>query len=158
MIQKLLDGQKKDGYVGAGYLDPYLTYAGVTAVAAPDPQTLVLTTSTPNTQILTSYLPILPKHIWDKRDIVADPNDAPVVGSGAYQVAECKTGEYVRLVRNPTYPRPACYAHEFFFPLVQNYGPMTAALHARYLDYSRSTPPTQFQSHTKRTIRLQAPL
>src|SRR5262245_8757856 len=42
MIQKLLDGQKADGYVGAGYLDPYLSYAGVTAVSAPDPQTLVL--------------------------------------------------------------------------------------------------------------------
>ena len=42
LIQTLLDGQKKDGYVGAGYLDPYLTYAGVTAVTAPDPQTLVL--------------------------------------------------------------------------------------------------------------------
>ena len=36
-LQKLLDGQKADGYVGAGYLDPYLTYAGVTSVTAPDP-------------------------------------------------------------------------------------------------------------------------
>ena len=76
LIQTLLDGQKKDGYVGAGYLDPYLTYADVTAVTAPDPQTLVLTTSQPNDQILTSYIPILPKHIWEKRDIGADPNDA----------------------------------------------------------------------------------
>ena len=66
------------GYVGVGYLDLYLTYAGVTSVTAPDPQTLVVeTTDYPNTQILTSYLPILPKHIWEKRDINTDREQCP---------------------------------------------------------------------------------
>ncbi len=146
MIQKLLDGQKKDGYVGAGYLDPYLTYAGVTAVTAPDPQTLVLTTTTPNTQILTSYLPILPKHIWEKREIGADPNDAPVVGSGAYQVAEWKTGEYVRLVRNPNYRGPKGYEDEIFFQFFKNEGAMTEALKAGDIDYARNITSDQFDS------------
>ncbi len=68
-IQTLLDVQARDGYVGSGYLDAYLTYAGVTAVSAPDAQTLVIETETPNTQILTSYIPILPKHIWQDRKI-----------------------------------------------------------------------------------------
>jgi peptide/nickel transport system substrate-binding protein len=146
LIQTLLDGQKKDGYVGAGYLDPYLTYAGVTAVTAPDPQTLVLTTATPNTQILTSYLPILPKHIWEKRDLGADPNDAPNVGTGPYQVAEWKTGEYVRMVRNPNYWGPKGYEDEVFFQFFKNEGAMTEALKAGDIDYARNVTSDQFDS------------
>ncbi len=145
-IQKLLDGQKKDGFVGAGYLDPYLTYAGVTGVSAPDPQTLVVTTSIPNTQLLTSYLPILPKHIWEKRDIGKDPNDAPVVGTGAYQVAEWKTGEYVRLVRNPHYWGPKGYEDEIYFQFFKNEGAMTEALKAGDIDYARNITADQFDS------------
>jgi len=54
-LQTLLDIQKGDrGYVGVGYLDLYLAYAAVNAVSAPDPQTLVVTTDYPNSQILTS--------------------------------------------------------------------------------------------------------
>src|SRR4029453_5288445 len=113
-LQTVLDVQARDGYVGSGYLDPYLTYAGVKAVSAPDPQTLVIETETPNTQILTSYLPILPKHIWKDRKIESDPNDAPVVGTGPYQATEWKPGEYLHLVRNPEYWAPKGYADEIF--------------------------------------------
>ena len=146
MIQTLLDGQKKDGYVGAGYLDPYLTYAGVTAVSAPDPQTLVLTTATENSQILTSYLPILPKHIWEKRDIGADANAGQVVGSGAYQTVEWKAGEYVRMVRNENYWGPKGYQDEIFFQFFKDEGAMTEALKAGDIDYARNITADQFES------------
>ena len=36
----------------------------MTAVSAPDPQTLVVETDFPNALILQAYVPILPKHIW----------------------------------------------------------------------------------------------
>ena len=36
----------------------------MTAVSAPDPQTLVVETDVPNPLILQAYVPILPKHIW----------------------------------------------------------------------------------------------
>jgi peptide/nickel transport system substrate-binding protein len=145
-IQQLLDGQKADGYVGAGYLDPYLTYAGVTEVSAPDKDTLILKTETPNTQILTSYLPILPKHIWEKRKIGEDPNNAPVVGSGAYQTVEWKTGEYVRMVRNPNYWGKKGYEDEVFFQFFSNEGAMTEALKAGDIDYARNVTADQFDS------------
>ena len=132
--------------MGAGYLDPYLTYADVTAVTAPDPQTLVLTTSQPNQQILTSYIPILPKHIWEKRDIGTDPNDAPIIGTGPYQVAEWKTGEYVRMVRNPNYWGPKGYEDEIFFQFFKNEGAMTEALKAGDIDYARNVTSDQFDS------------
>jgi len=145
-IQQLLDGQAKDGYVGAGYLDPYLTYAGVKTVTAPDAQTLVLTTATPNTQILTSYIPILPKHIWEKRVIGTDPNDGPVVGSGAYQTVDWKAGEYVRMKRNPNYWGTKSLQDEVYFQFFKNEGAMTEALKAGDIDYARNVTSDQFDS------------
>ena len=145
-IQTLLDGQATDGYVGLGYLDPYLTYAGVTAVSAPDPQTLVLETDAPNTQILTSYIPILPKHIWEGRNINEDPNDPPVVGTGAYQAVEWKPGEYVRMVRNPDYWGPKGYADEVFIQIFKDEGAMVEALKAGEIDYARNPTGDQWDS------------
>ena len=98
------------------------------------------------TQILTSYIPILPKHIWEKRDIGADPNDAPIVGTGPYQVAEWKTGEYVRMVRNPNYWGPKGYEDEIFFQFFKNEGAMTEALKAGDIDYARNVTSDQFDS------------
>lgn len=145
-IQTLLDGQASQGYVGLGYLDPYLTYAGVTAVSAPDPQTLVIETNEPNAQILTSYIPILPKHIWEGRNINEDPNDPPVVGTGAYQAVEWKPGEYVRLVRNPYYWGPKGYQDEVYIQIFKDEGAMVEALKTGEIDYARNPTGDQWDS------------
>ena len=145
-IQTLLDGQAKDGYVGLGYLDPYLTYAGVTAVSAPDPQTLVLETATPNTQILTSYIPILPKHVWEGRKVGEDANDPPVVGTGAYQAVEWKPGEYVRMVRNPYYWGDKGYADEVYIQFFKDEGAMVEAFKSGEIDYARNPTGDQWDS------------
>ena len=145
-LQTVLDVQARDGYVGSGYLDPYLTYAGVKAVSAPDPQTLVIETETPNTQILTSYLPILPKHIWEGRKIEEDANDPPNVGTGPYQVTEWKPGEYVHLVRNEGYWGPRGYADEIFLQYFADEAAMTEALKAGTIDYARNPTSDQWDS------------
>ncbi len=148
-LQTLIDQQKSDrGYAGVGYLDLYLTYAAVNAVTAPDPQTLVLTTDYPNSQILTSYLPILPKHIWEKRDINTDANAVPVVGTGPYQAVEWKTGEYVRFVRNPNYqgPTPKSYQDETFIQFFKSEAAMTEAIKSGDIDYARNVTSDQFES------------
>ena len=117
-------------------------------VSAPDAQTLVVTTEYPNTQILTSYLPILPKHIWEKRDINTDPNNVPVVGTGPYQAVEWKTGEYVRFVRNPNYqgPTPASYQEETFIQFFKDAAAMIEALKSGDIDYARNVTADQFDS------------
>ena len=145
-IQALLDGQAKDGYVGLGYLDPYLTYAGVTAVSAPDPATLVLETETPNAQILTSYIPILPKHIWEGRDLGTDSNATPVVGTGPYQAIEWKPGQFVHMVRNPNYLGPKGYEDEIFIQYFADEGAMTEALKSGSIDYARNPTADQWDS------------
>jgi peptide/nickel transport system substrate-binding protein len=145
-LQELLKQQAGRGYAGVGYLDLYLTYAGVTSVSAPDAQTLVVETATPNKQILTSYLPILPKHIWAKRDINTDPNKVPVVGTGPYQATEWKTGEYVRMVRNPNYLGPKSFQDETYIQFFKDEGAMTEALKSGDIDYARNVTSDQFES------------
>lgn len=110
-FQLVLDAAQTDiGYLGQGYLDGYLTNAGVTAVTAPDPETVVVTTEFESTLILQAYVPILPKHIWSTHTLEeignfegADPflNEPPVVGTGPYQAAEFEPGNFIRFVRNP---------------------------------------------------------
>ena len=74
--QTILDGVASErGYLGEGYLEGYLTDAGVSKVTAPDPETLVVQTDFPNTLLIQAYVPILPKHIWSKYSLaqIGDP-------------------------------------------------------------------------------------
>ena len=116
-LQFVLDGlASDDGFIGLGYIDPYVSNAGVTAVEAPDATTLVVTTDRPNDQILRTYVPILPKHIWEPigLDGVADfTNDPTVVGSGPYQAVEWQTGQFIRFEKNENYWKDAGAADEF---------------------------------------------
>ncbi|OGO52178.1 MAG: hypothetical protein A2Z32_14405, partial [Chloroflexi bacterium RBG_16_69_14] len=147
-LQYYLEAQKAGLSLGYGYLDPYVSNAAITAVAAPDPATLVVTTSRPNDRILSMYLPIMPAHIW--KDVPVDkvgdfPNTAPVVGSGPYQVVEWKTGQSARLVRNETYWGGKGGADEIvfqFFPDATN--AMVDAFKNKELDYIRNPTPLQF--------------
>ena len=97
--------------LGSGYLDPYLTYAGVTAVRR---RTQRRSSSRPRRRtplILTAYVPILPKHIWEStREQSATPKpttSSPTIRRSSapapYQAVEWKTGEFMRFVRNPNY-------------------------------------------------------
>src|SRR4029079_13683795 len=113
-FQTILDSAASErAQLGQGYLEPYLLdAAGMTEVSAPDPETLVVKTSTPNTLVLQAYVPILPKHIWSKYTLaqIGDPeaagffkNEPPVVGTGPYQAVEWVAGDHIRFTRNPNY-------------------------------------------------------
>ncbi len=94
-----LNGTKDGGVLGLGYLDPYLKDSFVTSVTAPDPSTVVITTSRPTTKLTHSYIPIVPEHVWKSvtpTNIGDFLNNPPVVGTGPYQVVE-STSQYVRL-------------------------------------------------------------
>ena len=91
-----------------GYIDPYLADAGVTAVTAPDPTRRWSSTTDRRrtTRSCTTYIPILPKHIWEtRRSRSATPTSSTRRSSGPapYQAVEWKTGQFVRFVRNPNY-------------------------------------------------------
>jgi peptide/nickel transport system substrate-binding protein len=83
------------------------TFAALQSVDTPDPQTVILHLSRPAPAMLSalagSESPILPKHLYEAGDPLANPaNNAPV-GTGPYRFVSWKRGEAIVLERNPDY-------------------------------------------------------
>jgi peptide/nickel transport system substrate-binding protein len=152
--QLILDAAGTDtGYLGQGYLDGYITNAGVTSVSAPDAETVVVETEFANTLLLQAYVPILPKHIWSKYTLEqignfegADPylNQPPVVGTGPYQAVEFEPGNFIRLVRNENYWGEQGAADEVIIQHFSASDTMVQALKSGEMDYVRGVLPDQF--------------
>jgi peptide/nickel transport system substrate-binding protein len=141
---------KDDGaYIGSGYLDPGVSDAGVTKIECPDPTTFIAYTTDPSDRIFQVYMPILPKHIWGKDDykkIANEKFDAPLVGTGPYTLAEWKTGNFARFVRNPNFWGKQGFEDEVvlrFFP--DNGDTMLQALKSGELDYVHGVNADQFK-------------
>jgi peptide/nickel transport system substrate-binding protein len=139
----------KDGAsIGAGYLDPNLKDAGVTKVECPDDSTFVAYTTDQSDRIFQIYIPVLPKHIYGKDDYkkIADEKfDAPLVGTGPYTLAEWKTGQYARFVRNPNYWGPQGFEDEVVLQFYSNADTMVQALKNGELDYAHNVNSDQFK-------------
>jgi peptide/nickel transport system substrate-binding protein len=154
--QLVLDAAETEtGYLGEGYLDGYLTNAGVTSVEAPDEQTLVVTTEFANTLLLQAYVPILPKHIWSQYtleqigDTTADgyfANDPTVVGTGPYQAVEWEPGNFIRFARNENYWGDQGAADEVIIQHFASPDTMIQALRTGEIDYVRGVNADQFDA------------
>ena len=154
--QLVLDGVASErGYIGSGYLEPYLTNAGIKTVTAPDPLTLVVTTEFPTTLLTQAYVPILPKHIWSKYtlDQIADPetadffkNEPTIVGTGPYQVVEWEPGNFVRFEANPNYWGTKGAANEVIIQHFASTDTMVQALRRGEVDYVRGVGADQFDA------------
>jgi peptide/nickel transport system substrate-binding protein len=85
-------------------------YRGVASMTAPDADTFVITTGTPNYGILAQVgvMPILPRHVLGAVPVdrvAGDPFFAnPTVGLGPFQFVTYRTGRYVELKANPNFP------------------------------------------------------
>ena len=154
--QLVLDAAETEtGYLGEGYLDGYLTNAGVTSVEAPDETTLVVTTEFANTLLLQAYVPILPKHIWSQYtleqigDTTADgyfANDPTVVGTGPYQAVEWEPGNFIRFARNENYWGDQGAADEVIIQHFASPDTMIQALRTGEIDYVRGVNADQFDA------------
>ena len=140
---------KDDSYIGSGYLDPGVKDAGVTKIECPDDSTFIAYTTDQSDRIYQVYVPILPQHVYGKLDYkkIADEKfDGPLVGTGPYTLAEWKTGQFARFVRNPHFWGKQGYADEVvlrFFP--DNADTMVQALKSGELDYAHDVNPDQFK-------------
>ena len=154
--QLVLDAVETDtGYLGQGYLDGYITNAGVTEVSAPDPETLLVTTEFANQLLLQAYVPILPKHVWESHAIEeignfedAEPflNEPPVVGTGPYVAIEWQAGDFIRFAQNENYWGEQGAADEV---IIQHFGStdtMVQALRTGEIDYVRGILADQFDA------------
>jgi peptide/nickel transport system substrate-binding protein len=137
------------GSLGAGYIDPGLDDAGVTAVECPDDSTMIATTDDPSDRILQTYLPIIPKHIWgDETHLtIGDASfDPTLVGTGPYVAVEWQTGQFVRFQRNPNYWGTQGYADEIDIIIYKTPDTMVQALKAGELDYAHGPNPEQLNA------------
>ena len=134
------------GYVGSGYLEPYLTNTGAKTITCTDANTLVVATEFPTTLLTQAYIPILPKHVWSKYtqaqigDAEADGffvNQPPVVGSGPYVAVEWEPGQFIRMARNPNYWGKPGAADEVIFQTFAGSDTMVQALKSGAVDYIR---------------------
>ena len=134
-----VDAIKNSTSLGAGYLEPSMSDAGITAVTCPDASTLVATTDDASDRPLQVSLPIVPKHIWGKqtyKTIGKAKWDAPLVGTGPYQAVEWQTGQFIRLQRNPNYWGTQAYQDEVDIVIYKTADTMVQALKAGELDYA----------------------
>jgi peptide/nickel transport system substrate-binding protein len=138
--QFALDAHKdNDSSIGLGYLDTNLKDAGVTKIECPDATTLIAYTTDQSDRIYQVYLPILPKHIFsgdDYKKLGDEKFDAPLVGTGPYTLAEWKTGQFMRFVRNPNYWGKKGFADEVVLQIFSSSDTMVQALKSGDLDYA----------------------
>jgi len=151
--QMMLDAAAKEIGLGSTYLDGYLPAAGVKAVSAPDPQTLVVETDYPSTLILYAYIPILPKHVWEKvpfDDIAKGTftNPPRVVGTGPYQAVETEEGNFTRFVKNPNWHGDPLGVDEVIIQTFASSDTMVQALKNGEIDFARGIQPDQFNALT----------
>ena len=132
------------GYVGSGYLEPYLTNTGLESVECTDEHTLVAHTKHPSTLLVGNYIPILPKHVWSQytMDQIGrrnDPgffaNEPPVVGSGPYVATSWERGSFIRMERNPNYWGTPGVPDALLFQTFTGPDTMVQALKNKELDY-----------------------
>jgi peptide/nickel transport system substrate-binding protein len=152
--QLVIDATEQELTLGFGYLEPYLTNAGIVSVEATDETTLVVETEFENTLLTQAYVPILPEHIWSEYTLEeianaegADPflNEPPVVGTGPYQAVEWESGNFIRFARNPNDWREQQGAPEEV--IIQHFGDtdtMVQALRTGAIDYVRDVGADQF--------------
>ena len=83
------------------------TFANVDAVETPDPLTVVLRLRQPSPVILSALnayeSQILPKHIYEGSDPLANPVNLKPIGTGPFRFKEWVRGEHIILERNPDY-------------------------------------------------------
>ena len=127
----------------------YIDYVRqIESIETPDKHTVVFTTKEPSVQMLTMYVYILPKHIWE--DVPADETKSfknePAIGSGPFQAVEWKEGQFARLKANPDYFRGAPKLDEIIFQFYDNDDTMVQALKNGDVDYIQGMPINLFKS------------
>jgi peptide/nickel transport system substrate-binding protein len=117
-------------------------------VAAIDDTTVEIRCSKPKANILRTWIPILPEHVWSKvKPSLAGASYSskpPIVGTGPFQTVEVKKGDYVKMVANPTFWGEKPTIDEILFITYQNPDTMTQDLLAGTIDAAWGIPSAQF--------------
>ena len=138
-----------------GQYAQWLTH--MTAVTAPDDNSVVLTFDKPQAFNPGLAVPIVPKHIWSTKtvdQVEKFTNDHPI-GTGPFKFTEWQKGTSLTVDRNDAWWGPKVAAREIIWILYGNDEVMGQALRRGEVDILLQVPPTIFDglqgaSHVKR--------
>src|SRR5581483_8573200 len=128
--------------------------AHITRADAPNPTTLVVHYAQGAGNVLGQFQQffILPKHIWSQHtghkgtDLKTFPNNAPVVGSGPFNLVRYQKNQIALFRRNASYWGPKPKIQEFGLQQFSNDDAMVTALKAHSLDAIESVPATAMKT------------
>jgi peptide/nickel transport system substrate-binding protein len=111
------------------------TFASVVAAEAPDPLTVIWRLSAPAPFILnglaSSEAQVLPKHLYEGTDILANPHNVAPIGTGPFRFVRWERGNHVLLERYPAYwDQPKPYLDQVIYRFIPDAGGRAAALEA----------------------------
>jgi len=137
-------------YIIKNQLSAWASYCSlITKVTAPDDSTAVFYCSQPKANILATWVPIVPEHIWSKISPSAAEssfaNKPPIIGTGPFQCVEWKHGQYVRMVANKSYWKGAPKIDEVIFENYQNPDTMAMDLKSGAIQAAWGLPNASFE-------------
>lgn len=111
------------------------TFSKVSSVETPDAHTVVFRLSGVTPQLLSALSsyesPVVPKHLFEGKDIASNPLVNAPVGTGPFMFKEWKRGNYIRLEKNPNYWQAGKpYLDNIVFRVINDASSRAAALEA----------------------------
>ena len=141
-----------DGGPEAATWGSYL--AQVTEVTAPDPTTVVLKLTKPNSSLPMLPIPIVPEHVWrdiDEQEVTgwtnAPEDGEPPVGSGPFRLVEGTSGGSTFVFEaNPDYWQGAAHVDRLVFRVFRAQDPMAQALRTGEIDVAEGLTALQVEA------------
>ncbi len=110
------------------------------AVDTPDPSTAILRFSAPTpVQLVANALPaltaVVPRHLFAGTDVLTNPHNQKLIGTGPFRFVEHRPGQFYRLERNPDYwGAPLPWLDGIVYRVLPDRGAIAAALEAGEID------------------------
>jgi len=121
------------------------TYRYLTDVEAPDALTAIFRFERPSPYVMNSLAgmesQILPRHLYEGKDILTNPANLRPVGTGPFKFKEWQRGQYILLERNPDYwdaPKP--YLDGIVMVIMPDSASRAVALESSELDIAGAIP------------------
>jgi len=121
------------------------TFANVSTIDTPDAGTVVITLSKPAPYLIRAFsaseTPILPKHLYEGRDVLSNPaNNAPV-GTGPFRFVKWVRGSYIEYARNDDYwDKGKPYLDKLIVKVIADPAARAVALENGSVDLGADTP------------------
>ncbi len=117
------------------------------SVEAPDDTTVVIKLKSPQAPNPGVEIPVVPEHVWSKKDDPAkDDNDSEVVGSGPYVLDSYKANQSITLKANPNFWKGEPKVDTIQYTYYTNSDAMVQALRAGDVDFVTGLSPEQMKA------------